>query len=71
MDYDRIAAQAKWRSFKTRLTRLQNKKDHTKIIALWREFEVYYNSSNEPWPDDWSRFQRAADDAQFALRFER
>jgi len=68
MEYDRIAAQSKYRSFKSRLTRLKNRKDHKGIIALWKEFEAYYNDSNEPWPDAWSNWQRAADDAQFTLQ---
>ena len=69
MNYDRVAAQAKYQSFKTRLTRLKNKKEYTQIVALWREFEAYYNTSNEPWPDTWSNWQRAADDAELTLRF--
>lgn len=68
MDYDRVAAQKKYRSFKSRLTRLKNRKDYKGIIDLWNEFKAYYNNSNEPWPDAWSNWQRAADDAAFAIR---
>jgi hypothetical protein len=58
--------QAAFRSFKTKLTRRKNAKDYEGIIQLWQEFESY------PWsqgmPDDWRRWERAAEDAMSQLR---
>ena len=65
--YDTPAARAKYRSFKSRLTRLTNKRDHAGLIALWKEFEAFYNDRNWPMPDDWRRWERAAEDAKHAL----
>lgn len=68
MSYDNNAAQAKFRSFKTRLTRVMNKKDWHGVLREAASFRDYYRDSAEPMPDDWSRWQRAADDAFYALR---
>ena len=54
---------AVYRSFKTRLTRRWNRKDYHGVIRLWAEFQQHYDNNNAPWPDDWHRWQRYADDA--------
>lgn len=66
-DYDTPAARTKFRSFKSRLTRLVNKKDHRGVIALWKEFKTFYDSRNWPMPDSWRRWESAAEDAIMAL----
>lgn len=59
--------QRMFRSFKSRLTRRRNLKDHHGVIRLWAEFRQYYDNSDQPWPDDWRRWERAAEDASYAL----
>jgi hypothetical protein len=66
-DYDSPAARAKYRTFKSRLTRLTNAKDHAGLIALWAEFKAFYNDHDFPMPDDWRRWERAAEDAKYEL----
>ncbi len=63
--------QKMFRSFKSRLTRRQNLKDYHGIIKLWEDFKRFYDYSDQPWPDDWRRWQRAAEDAAFTLQRER
>ena len=63
-----LKAQAKYQSFKSRLTRLKKQQDHYGIIDLWREFETYYQDSAEPMPDLWRNWERAAEDSQLALQ---
>lgn len=67
MSYDHAVAQKKYRSFKSRLTRLQHQKNHQGIIDLYIEFRNYYTHSAEPMPDLWHRWLRAAEDATYAL----
>jgi hypothetical protein len=69
MSIDYAAAQRQYRTFKSTLTRRVNAKDWPGVIALWHVVNAYYEDpSHEPWPDDWHRWERAADDAQFALQ---
>lgn len=65
--YDTPAAKAKYRSFKSRLTRAVNRKDHASVVALWDEFKAYYAGNDWPWPDDWRKWERAAEDAKRTL----
>ena len=65
---DYAAMNAQVRKFKSRLTRLKNKGDNQGIIALWGEFETWCNE--HMWPDNWSLWERAADDAAQAMRIE-
>ena len=66
-DYDTPAARAKYRSFKSRLTRAKNLHNHADLVALWDEFKDYYDSRDWPMPDDWRRWEAAADDAKRKL----
>jgi hypothetical protein len=51
-------------SLKAKLTRAGD--DPVKIVAAVEEaVEIW---ENEGWPDDWSRWQRALDDAYFKFR---
>jgi hypothetical protein len=54
------------RRHRAALTRAKNSGDQQKIIdacdKAFADFERY------GWPDSWSEWQRAKDDAQFALR---
>ena len=61
------AQKRKYRNFKSALTRALNAKNHEAVIRQADAFERYY-SEHGPIPDDWSRWQRARDDALLALR---
>jgi len=65
--YDSPEAHKAYKGFKTKLTRLQNAKDHHGVIALWKEFEEFYDSRNWPQPDAWRNWERGAEDAQYEL----
>lgn len=58
-----------YRGFKTQLTRALNKRDWRKVIEVADAFNCYYSDpAHPPFPDDWSRWQRAKDDAQYQLK---
>jgi hypothetical protein len=60
---DRVACQRRFSKFKAQLTRAVNSGDPDKIIAACNAFDDYYSDpQHEPYPDDWSRWQRARDD---------
>jgi hypothetical protein len=69
MDY--AAAQKRVRYYRGQLTRLQNKQNHHGIIALWSTMQSEFDREGWALPDSWSRWQRAADDATYALARER
>jgi hypothetical protein len=54
-----------YRSFRTRLTRRVNKHDWHGVQMLWIEFQEFYSTPERPMPDDWRRWERAAEDARF------
>jgi hypothetical protein len=56
-------------SQRARLTRAINKKDPRKIIAVCEEAFKVFDTYEHGWPDDWSRWQRAKDDAETTIRF--
>lgn len=59
--------QTRFVAFKSQLTRAVNSKDTGRILAACDAFFDYYNSpDHEAFPDDWSRWQRARDDAEYA-----
>lgn len=59
----------KYRGFKSALTRALNAKNWLKVIAVADAFKAYYERPDaEPYPDDWSRWQRAREDALFQLQ---
>ena len=64
---DYAAMNAKVRQFKSRLTRLKNKGDDAGILKLWYEFQEWCESPEGMWPDNWSNWQVAAEDAQWRL----
>ena len=66
----RTPEQAAFRSFKSKLTRRVNRKDWHSVIALWHEFKAFYDNNDQPWPDDWRRWERAAEDARYTLQRE-
>ena len=57
--------QKEYSNLKSRLTRAINSKDPKKIIDAANYADVIFESKG--FPDDWSRWQRAKDDAQFLL----
>jgi hypothetical protein len=60
---------AEYSGFKAALTRATKAKDWTKVLAVVARVEAVFNAPNAPpWPDDWSMWERAKDDATFALR---
>lgn len=65
--YDSPEARARYRSFKSTLTRRTRLKRHQAVIDLWSEFRAYYHTRNWPMPDDWRQWERAAEDAYSAL----
>jgi len=74
MTYNAADAQAKYRKFKTLLTRALNTakarrraEDWRKVQAECAAFFAYYESSAEPMPDYWHRWQIARDDAHYEL----
>lgn len=57
--------QREYSSLKASLTRVIKSGDHAAIgQEAVRAFAIF---AAKGWPDDWSRWQRAADDAAFAL----
>lgn len=60
--------QRAFQTFKRRLTRYTNVKDFSAIVSLWDEFRDYFDSRSVAWPDDWRRWERAAEDATYALK---
>ncbi len=57
-----------FRKFKTALAKAVNAKDWPKVIAEADRFDAYYSRPGaEPWPDDHHRWQRAKEDAEYAL----
>lgn len=55
---------------KSALTRAQNRKDHKAVIAACDAFDSYWEARGH-FPDDWSRWARARDDAKLAIQMER
>ena len=60
--------QKKYVQFKSKLTRAINSKDPEKVLTEVKAFEDYYKQSKDGIPDDWARWQRAADDATVKLK---
>lgn len=59
--------QARFVAFKSQLTRAVNSGKYCAIIDACNAFDQYYGRADtEPFPDDWSRWQRARDDAEYA-----
>jgi len=61
----RYISQAEYVRLKSRLTRAINSKDPRKVLAECAYFRDYF-ANGLAMPDNWSRWQRAADDAYFA-----
>jgi hypothetical protein len=55
--------------FKSRLMRLKNNGDNQGIITLWEEFQEWCDANM--WPDNWSLWERAAQDAAFTLQMSK
>ena len=55
--------QAKYRQMKSALTRAINSKDTQKIIRTATEALEYFEEAG--YPDDWSRWERAKQDAEW------
>lgn len=78
--YDRDAAQATFKKFRTALTKAKNaaKKDGLTpdqkleklkaIVAEAKRFNDYYENSAEPWPDYHHDWVRAGEDAEHAIK---
>jgi hypothetical protein len=66
MDYD--AANAACKRFKAALTRARNKRDPNAIIKVADDMEAFFNANGWPLPDGWALWDRAREDAHFALR---
>lgn len=57
------------RAAKSRLTRAVNSGDPSKVIAEVDRTYAEWDRGNYVYPDDWHRWERARDDAYYALRF--
>lgn len=60
--------QAEYRKAKSNLTRAINSKDPLKVIKTCRETHQAWEG--KAWPDDWSRWANAHDDAIYQLQWE-
>lgn len=58
--------QRRWPKQKAALTRAI-KKGHAAVVEATRKVVIEWNEDG-PWPDDWSRWQRALDDTWWAER---
>lgn len=67
MPIDYAKAQKLCTRYRGKLTRLQRKADHAGIVALWSEFQRAFEAIDAPLPDDWRRWERAAEDSAYAL----
>ncbi len=62
MPIDYVKAQKLFVQHKGFLTRAQ-KKGYGAVLAACTKFVRDYEAIDAPWPDDWSRWQRALEDA--------
>lgn len=60
--------QKEYRKFKSRLTKAMRAKDWNAVLAEKEKFDKYFGDEVNAYPDDWARWDRAADDARTALR---
>lgn len=60
--------QQQYRNDKTRLTRAIRSGDPRKVIAVVEETLAAWDYGDFAWPDDWSRWERARQDADHAQR---
>lgn len=56
------------RKHKSALTRAKNSGDQQKVIDACDAAFACFDEPGMIWPDNWSLWQRAKDDAQFKLR---
>lgn len=64
---DYAAANRAYRRQKAALTRAENSGDPSRVVKTCRKTVIEWCYDGYPWPDDWSRWQRALDDAIHAL----
>ena len=65
---DYAAVTKAWRRNKSALTKAQNKGDHRKVLEVCDR--AFADMDEYGYPDNWALFQRARDDAQWAIRRE-
>lgn len=58
---------AAMKRFKSALTRAENRSDWRKVIEVADSFEHYFDERDLPLPDNWARWARAKEDAEFKL----
>jgi len=59
-----------YRAQKAALTRAQNSGDPRKVVVECNRFFDEYENENRPTPDNWHRWNIAAQDAEFAIQRE-
>jgi hypothetical protein len=59
---------AQFSAAKSRLTRAVNSGDPQKVIGEVNETFAEWDAGGFAWPDDWSRWERARYDAEYAHR---
>ena len=57
-----------YRAAKARLTRAVNSGDPHKVVAEVTRTFAEWDAGDFAYPDDWHRWQRALDDAEYAIR---
>jgi tellurite resistance-related uncharacterized protein len=61
---------AEHRKAKSALTRAKNSGDHQKVVDTVDRIFAEWDDAGVAWPDDWHNWERARDDAKFALARE-
>jgi hypothetical protein len=56
------------RGQRSRLTRAVNAGDPQRIVKVCEEAFAVFDTYAHGWPDDWSRWQRAKEDAEYTIR---
>lgn len=64
--------QKDYQNFKRNLTRAINSKNPLRVLTECNKFDAYFGRSDgPPYPDDWSRWQRAREDANYQIAREK
>lgn len=68
MSTTKYLTQAQFSAAKSRLTRAINSGDPRKVIDTVTAQFAEWDAGDYAYPDDWHRWQRASEDAEWALR---
>lgn len=65
------AMQREFPKQKSALTRAVNSGKYANVLNACKKAVTFWNDNGGVWPDDWSRWQRALDDAAYKANRER